>query len=145
MKGVNLIKDSARLHFTREMCLKVSDEWDFHFKDRFIAWSSKPACAVVPVSKDTKDVTGSASKKNLAQYRNAFCIRDVKFFYGFTQSKRLTEACAVVACSGKHIDPSAPPKKDSVVTWLRDMSAQGQKGVIAPWKLDMAKYIQDKK
>ena len=148
MKGVNLIKDSAKLHFTREMCLKVSDEWEFHYKKKHVAWSVK--AAAVPVSKDvtasaTKDIIGSTSKKDLAQYRNAFCIRDVKFFYSFVQSKRPTQACSAVACSGKHIDPSSPPKKDAVLTWLRDVSVQGQKGVIAPWKLDMAKFIQDKK
>ena len=147
-RGVKLIKDSAKLHFTRETCLKVSDEWEFHHKNRHVVWSAK--AAAVPVSKDvsasaTKDITGSTTKKDLAIYRNAFCIRDVKFFYSFVQSKRPTEACSVVACSGKHIDPSSPPKKDSVLTWLRDVSVQGQKGVIAPWKLEMAKFIQNKK
>ena len=144
MRGVNLIKESAKLHFTRDLCLKVSDEWDFHYKNRHVAWTSKAAAVkVVSPASAVKDAV--ATKKDQANYRNAFCIRDVKFFYGFVQSKRSTEACSVVACSGKHIDPSSPPKKDAVLTWLRDLSCQGQKGVIAPWKLDMAKFIQDKK
>ena len=131
-RGVDLIKKSAQAHFCRELCLKVFDEWDFHYKTRHVAWESR----VTP----TKD---GPSKKDKKLSRNLFCCRDVKFFYDYAQPGRPAVACSVSSCQGKHIDSSKPPKKDDVIAWLKDATSQG--GKVATWKVEMAKYIHDKK
>jgi len=132
MRGVDVIKKSARTHFCRELCLKVFDEWDFHYKSRHVAWD--------PRAKTTKD---GPPKKDKKPSKNSFCSRDVKFFYDYAQPGRPAVACTVSSCQGKHIDSSKPPKKEDVIAWLRDATAQG--GKIAPWKIEMATYIHDNK
>ena len=144
-KGVQLIKDSAKMFFTHDLCLKVFDQWEYHYKDRHITWGSPPSnlkvsSAITPTAiKDPKD---SAPKMDLTITRNSFCIRDVKFFYGFAQAGHPAVACSAASCPGKHIISTSPPKKDSVIQWLKDEGAQG--GKVAPWKLTLVKFIQKK-
>ena len=145
LKGVTMIKDAAKTHFTRERCVKVFDLWDHHYKGRHVAWGSASAKSTSSDSqvKDTKDPKGLPPKKDLTITRNSFCIRDVKHYYGYEQSGHPATACAVPACSGRHIVSSSPPKKDSVIQWLKDDGAQG--GKVAAWKLALADFIQKKK
>ena len=145
LKGVMMIKDAAKNHFTRARCVKVFDQWDHHYKGRHVAWGSASAKSTSSDShvKDTKDPKGLPPKKDLTITRNSFCIRDVKFYYGYEQSGHPASACTVSACSGRHIVSSSPPKKDSVIQWLKDDGAQG--GKVAAWKFALADFIQKKK